>query len=751
VAKLDDEEQLLREAALQNARSILMARQRAEDELLRTREALRLSQERLTAALTAAGTGTFRWDPDRDLLEWDASVSRLLGHDDDGRLAQPLEALLAVVHPDDRDAVGDACRRCAADGARLDIEMRVTWPDGGVHWLDVKARVFADAANGARHMTGACADITRRKSAEAALRDETHTLELLNDAGQTLAATLDLREILQRVTDAATQLSGAQFGAFFYNTVGNDGEAYQLYTLSGAPWSAFEHLGQPRPTALFGPTFRGAAPIRIDDVQEDPRYGRWGPHHGMPPGHLPVCSYLAVAVMSRSGEVIGGLFFGHPERGVFTERAERLVAGLAAQAGIAIDNARLYEAAQRAAEERRLLLDSERAARTAAERASELKDIFLATLSHELRTPLTAILGWAQILRTGSRSEDDMRRGLEAIERNARVQTRLIDDLLDMSRITSGKLRLDIRRVQPIGFIEAALDTLRTAAEARGVRLEPVLDPAAGPIVGDPARLQQVLWNLLSNAIKFTPRGGTVQVTLARVESHVEIEVADTGRGVEPAFLPYLFDRFRQADSAITRTHGGLGLGLSIVKSLVELHGGTVWASSPGEHRGTTVTVMLPLPAVQPMQAQERQHPSAPEPHAVPFVPADLSGVRVLVIDDSPDARELVTRVLEDCRAEVLSCETADEAVRLVAEQRPDVLISDIGMPGVDGYELLRRVRALGAERGGRLPAIALTAFARPEDRTRALRAGFLIHVAKPVDPSDLVATVVGVVGRLDG
>jgi PAS domain S-box-containing protein len=404
--------------------------------------------------------------------------------------------------------------------------------------------------------------------------------------------------------------------------------------------------------------------------------------------------------------------------------------------------------AEKAAEDRKALLESERAARNDAERMSELKGEFLATLSHELRTPLNAIVGWAQILRTRPSDREQLAKGLETIERNARVQAQLIEDLLDMSRITSGKLRLDVQRLHPASVVEAAVETVRTAADAKGIRLEKVIDPSAGPISADPGRLQQVMWNLLSNAIKFTPRGGTVQVVLQCVDSHVELSVADTGSGVKPEFMPHLFERFRQGDTTTTRRHGGLGLGLSIVKSLVELHGGTVMALSPGDNQGTTITVHLPLTAVRPAD-DDRTHPAARRPEPTDFVSMELAGLTVLVVDDQPDARELILRVLEDCSARVLTAASADEALPLVESARPDVLISDIGMPVADGYELLRRVRELGPTRGGRVPAIALTAFARSEDRTRALRSGFMVHVSKPVDPSELVATVAAVAGRV--
>ncbi|HEX4793588.1 MAG TPA: ATP-binding protein [Humisphaera sp.] len=404
---------------------------------------------------------------------------------------------------------------------------------------------------------------------------------------------------------------------------------------------------------------------------------------------------------------------------------------------------------KRAEAEKTRLLASERIARSNAEHASRMKDEFLATLSHELRTPLNAILGWSQILQTSAREEADLERGLETIERNARAQTQLIEDLLDMSRIISGKLRLDIQRVETGDWIEAAIASVLPAAEAKGVRIEKVLDPLCGPVSGDPSRLQQVVWNLLSNAVRFTPRGGKIQVVLARVNSHIEISVADTGIGIKPEFLPFVFDRFRQADASTTRKHGGLGIGLAIVKQLVELHGGTVRANSPGEGHGATFIVSLPIAVVHPVaDDDDRFHPTFPVDSAGTALPADLSGVHVLVVDDEPDARELIRHVLEGHQAQVTTAASAHEALEFLETTKPDVLVSDIGMPEVDGYEFLRRVRALEQGTNGKIPALALTAFARSEDRTRALLAGYQVHVAKPVEHVELVATVAAVAGR---
>ena len=393
-------------------------------------------------------------------------------------------------------------------------------------------------------------------------------------------------------------------------------------------------------------------------------------------------------------------------------------------------------------EERERLLESERAAREEAERASRMKDEFLATVSHELRTPLNAILGWASLLNPES-DEATLKQGLAVIDRNSRLQTQLIEDLLDMSRIIAGKLRLDIGAADPIQFIESAMATVQPSADAKNIRLESALDPGAGPVNGDPSRLLQVVWNLLSNAIKFTPKGGSVRIVLLRVDSHVEIQVSDTGVGIDRDFLPYVFDRFRQYDASSTRRHGGIGLGLAIVKHLVELHGGSVTVQSPGVGQGATFTVALP---VAHRAVVERTEP-APEKDAVPHVGA-LAGVKVLVVDDEADARDLIKHILQASGASVETADSGQEALDTIGQVCPDVLVSDIGMPEIDGYELLRRVRRLDAAGGGRTPAVALTAFARTEDRTRALLSGFLVHVSKPVEPEELVATVASVAGR---
>jgi PAS domain S-box-containing protein len=388
-----------------------------------------------------------------------------------------------------------------------------------------------------------------------------------------------------------------------------------------------------------------------------------------------------------------------------------------------------------------------------AQEANRLKDEFLATLSHELRTPLTSILGWSRLLQMSNFDEAARTRALGTIERNAQAQSQLIDDLLDTSRIITGKLRLDVRPVDLASVVTAAAETARPAAEAKEISLQTIFEAQPSPISGDPDRLQQVVWNLLSNAIKFTPKGGRVEVSLKRVKSHVEITVADTGRGIAAEFLPHVFDRFRQADQTTTRTHGGLGLGLAIVRQLVELHGGSVHVESEGEGRGTSFTVSLPL---LPLRRQEEEEPAYDAARIHPAIqnsveldcPPELAGLRVLVVDDEPDTREVLAAVLNSCGAQVIQAATAAEAFEQIEHARADVLVTDIGMPEEDGYSLLARIRELPRERGGGIPAAALTAYARVEDGVRALSAGFQTHVTKPVEPAELITVVANLAGR---
>ncbi len=397
-----------------------------------------------------------------------------------------------------------------------------------------------------------------------------------------------------------------------------------------------------------------------------------------------------------------------------------------------------------AEQERARLLVLEQQARKQAEEANRTKDEFLATLSHELRTPLNAILGWVQVLRSGKLDPAAAVRALETIERNSRAQAQLIADLLDVSRIITGKLRLDFKPVDLRRIIDAALDSVRPAADAKGILLDISVAPLASPVLGDADRLQQVIWNLLSNSIKFTSRGGRVEVQLREADANAVIRVSDTGIGIRPDFLPYVFDRFRQAEGSITRTHGGLGLGLSIVRHLIELHGGTAEVASEGEGEGATFTVRLPLRA----ELAEDPLDSTAVTQSLFSKPDLLTGVRVVVVEDEADTRELLVMALQQCGAEVAAFGSAPEALAAFDRAVPDVLLSDIGMPVQDGYELIHTLRSREPGRGGNVPAVALTAYARAEDRLRALEAGFQTHLPKPVDPSELISTVARLAGR---
>ncbi|MEP6911810.1 MAG: ATP-binding protein [bacterium] len=424
-------------------------------------------------------------------------------------------------------------------------------------------------------------------------------------------------------------------------------------------------------------------------------------------------------------------------------RAERLAITAAGN----LRTARQTNAEGRALAEKLQVTRSElQQALISAEAATHAKDEFLAVVSHELRTPLNAILGWAGLLRAGKLDPSGVTQALETIERNAKSQAKLIEDLLDFSRIISGKLRLEVRPVELASVVETAIDVVRPAADAKGIRLQLVLDPKAGPVPGDADRLQQIMWNLLSNAIKFTPKGGRVQVRLGRINSHVEIAVSDSGQGISPDFLPFVFERFLQADNTTTRRHGGVGLGLAISRHLAELHGGTISAESAGEGQGTTFTLKLPLISVynsaSELQVTQEQRQTRNGPGEQFATLPRLDGLRVLVVDDESDARNLLTTVLSQSGAQVTAVATVTDALEKLKLIKPDLLLSDIEMPDEDGYSLIRKVRSLAKNQGGLTPAIALTAHARFSDRMRALSAGFQMHLPKPVEPVELVTVI---------
>ena len=680
-------------------------RKAAEDSLRQSEEDLRaLANSIPQLAWIASFDGTMSWYNQRWHDYTGTTAGQMAGEGwsiayDTEILPQMLQRWKAALHA----------------GTPFEMEFPIRGADGQYRWFLTRANPVRDRGGQLLRWFGTSTDVDQVKRAQEALRDETRVLELLNNTGATLAGTLDLPALLQETVNAATRISGARFGVFYYQ--GDD---------AGAQARAVNGISLRQANAIAAELRQGPA-ARQNDLLAAPD-GRTGAD--VPP---PLRSCLSLPVSSRSGQLLGHLLLGHPQAGMFSARSERIVSAIAAQAAVALDNTRLYAAATRAAEERKVLLDSEREARAEAERTNQLKDEFLATLSHELRTPLSAILGWAQVLRRGTRDQADLHRGLQSIERNARAQAQLIEDLLDMSRITSDKVQLDLQTLVPASVIASAIETLRPAADAKHITINCHVASDAGHIMGDPSRLQQVIWNLLSNALKFTPQGGQVDIGVQRAGGRLAITVSDNGIGIRKDFLPHVFDRFRQADASTTRKHGGLGLGLAIVKHLVEQHGGTVTASSAGEMQGASFTVRLPFSVPDT--------PARRPGNALAALP-DLRGVRVLLVDDEADARELTERILRDSHADVHATGSAAQALQLLAQVQPHVLVSDIGMPDVDGFDLLAHIRARAPDVLGSVPALALTAFARPQDRQRALDSGFQAWISKPLDPNELLAAV---------
>jgi PAS domain S-box-containing protein len=654
-----------------------------------------------------------------------------------------VESWKSVHTEDGLRRVMEAWPHAIRTGQPYEIEYPLRRRDGVFRWHLGRALPIKDEQGRIVRWYGTNTDIhvlkeveEGRQRVEAALASDKRVLEMI-------ATGSSLPEVLESIArDAEAQSSDGMLCSILVL----DEEGRRL--LHGAAPSLPEAYNQAIHGVAIGPSEGSCGtaafqrrPVFVTDIAQDPlweRYRNLALPHGLSACH-------STPIFNGQGVVLGtvAVYYRQPRQP--SARDNDLIRSAIHLAGIVLEKDRV---------DRRLhvSLEAEQAARGEAERASRMKDEFLATLSHELRTPLNAILGWTRILRLKPELPTDLVQGVDVIERNARAQATIIQDLLDMSAIVSGKVRLNMQPLDLEAVAQSAVDTVTPAAEAKQIHLACVVqDPGDTLVNGDGSRLQQVLWNLLSNAVKFTPREGRVEVGVKREGSSVEVQVSDTGAGIAPEFLPHVFDRFRQADASTTRRYGGLGLGLSIVKQIVELHGGTVRATSAGLNRGATFVVALPVavlrpeagPEAQPAQATPWRRADGPA-----LEPAEVAGVRVLVVDDDLDAREMVRRLLEERRAQVWTAASAEEALKVLLERRFDVLISDIGMPGEDGHALMRRVRALGPASGGDVPALALTAYARPEDRAHALRSGFQLHAVKPVDPSALFALVAGLARR---
>jgi PAS domain S-box-containing protein len=712
-------------------------RKQAEEASLRLAAIVRSSEEAIVGK-----------DLDGIITAWNPAAERLLGFTAREAVGRSIRMIVPADRQAEEDVVLSRLRRgetiehfetvrVRKDGTLIDVALTVSPikdADGRVIGAskiarDIGERIRAESER-ARLFT---AEQAARARAESAERRST----LLSESSAVLSSSLDAATTLR----AVSRLVVPRFADWCIidlvardNTLdrvavsaaGPDAETLLSELQQYAPdWTS----SQPSAEAL-----RSRTTIAIPEVTEETLVST-----ARDARHLAIMRRLrprsAIAVpMAARQRIIGAITLVRTTPDQAYDTADIAMAEeLARRAALAVDNATLYSEADQA--------------RAQAESANRAKDEFLAVLSHELRTPMSAVYGWARMLQMGQIDAATRPRALDAIVRNAHVQLQLIDDLLDVSRIISGKMRLDMRSVDIHRVLESALDAVRPAADAKGLGLQTLIDPSAGPLNGDPDRLQQVVWNLLMNAVKFTPKEGRIQLALQRVDSHLEIVVSDTGAGIRPELLPVIFDRFKQGESGSTRNQGGLGIGLALVRHLVELHGGSVTAESAGEGQGATFRVRLPLVAAVVPLKEDRPHPTAGQP-----VPAyqgpSLRGLRVLVVDDDPDALDLIATILRRAEAETRLCSSPPEALAALRSWKPHLLVSDIEMPGEDGYSLIRKVRELGGSDGGQIPAVALTAYGRPEDRVRSLSAGFSMHVAKPVDPVELGVIVANLAGR---
>jgi PAS domain S-box-containing protein len=674
----------------------LVARVEAQIQRKQFENELNAAEQRLQTALAAAKMFTWEWDPLTDKVNTSPTCVEVLGLRP-GKTLSTGDSGLALVHANDRDRHRAIVLAALERGESFRSEIRIIRPrDGRVAWVEVRGQALADKATGQKGMIGMSIDITDRKKAEAALARSEEQLALSVEAADlgTFCCPIPLGNII----------CNAKWKEHFWLTSDAEINLDRFYSIIHEKDRESTRLALEQ--ALFK---RQPYDIEYRTVAPDGQI-RW--------------------VRAR-----GRAYYnehGNPTR----------------LDGITLDVSDLKRAEHRLEE----TLAAERAARGEAERISRMKDEFLATLSHELRSPLTAILGWSQTLLRSPELFEDVQEGLQAIERNARAQAQMVEDLLDMSRIISGKVRLDLHQLVFSDVVAAAVQSVGPSAEIRGLRLRTVLDPNAGPVAGDANRLQQVVWNLLTNAIKFTSQGGQIHVILKRVNSHLELSVSDTGEGIAPEFLPHIFERFRQADGSTKRRHAGLGLGLSIVKQLVELHGGTVRAKSPGPGQGSTFIILIPVSIAKLTNTRsesDREYPRAHSNTPLFLEPRSLHNLTILVVEDDPDVRNLLQRILSDEGASAVAVASALEALELLPRIRPHLLVSDIGMPGNDGYDLIQEVRSLSPRDGGAIPAVALTAFARSEDRQRALLAGYQIHVSKPVEPAELIAVCASLAGRV--
>jgi len=693
----------------------------------RAEEALRETNQTLQALIQASPLAVMVLDPDGIVKLWNPAAERIFGWSEQEALGRYLPAIPEDKHEEFRANLKATLETRTITGI-AGMETRCQKKGGAPIQVSLWTAPLRDSRGQACAVMSIVADISERKREEEASG-------FLAEASAMLFSSLDYETTLTTLTRLIVPILADWC---IVDIVEEDGTFRRLAINHIDP--AKEELARklqrhypPDPSWPHGAPKvlrTGQSEFHPEILETELRATARDNEHASIIHELGIKSYMCVPLTAH-GHTLGAISFvlANSDRR-YNQKDLALAEDLARRAALAVDNARLYREAQE---------------------ANRMKDEFLATVSHELRTPLTSMLGWARMLRSGDLDEVTSARAVETIERNARSQARLIEDLLDVSRILMGKFRLNIRPVELLSIIDAAIDAVRPAADAKAIRLQSSLDPEAGPVSGDPTRLQQVVWNLLSNAVKFTPSGGRVEIRLERVDGDARITVTDTGAGINPEFLPYVFDRFRQADSTTTRAHSGLGLGLAIVRHLVELHGGTVQAYSKGESQGATFTVSLPI-IIDRSSAFNHHAPAFLADRTLPYENLlMLKGLRLMLVDDEVDTLDVLSTSLTRYGAQVKCCASADEALNELYRWKPDVLISDIGMPGEDGYMLISKVRRLEAERGGGIPAIALTAYAKDEDRARALSSGFQAYLTKPVEMSELATTIARLAGQGQG
>ena len=718
----------------------------------KTVEDLRLQEERYRILNQATNDVIWDWDLRTNLVAWNEALRTRHGYAAE-QIGADASWWAECIHPEDRGRVMQGIHAVIDGGESTWLsEYRFRRADGTYADILDRGYMMRDAAGKGYRMIGSMLDVSEKKEVE-------RSFALLARASTSFSSSLDLATTLKNI--AAAFLPDRADWCCVYLRQG-DGSATLAACAHVQPekedWvrTIVERLparaGQPYGYPYVLRTGRSQIIPEIDEAAQRALAGGDEELLGML-RDLRTVSSMTVP-LTVHGQLLGAMSVvsATPSRR-YTPADLRLAEEVGRRAAVAIENARLFEMAQ---EERRRV-----------EEANRAKDEFLAVVSHELRTPLNAVLGWSRMLLTTPLDDEKRARAVATIERNARSQAQLIEDLLDISRIITGKLRLSVGPVNITQVAEAAIEIVRPAADAKEIRLEARLDREAGPLTGDQERIQQIVWNFLSNAVKFTPRGGRVSLRLERVASACVLTVEDTGKGIAPEFLPFVFERFRQAETGTTRSQGGLGLGLSIARHLAELHGGAVEATSEGLGKGSTFVLRLPIAPLRAKALSARPLAGAGgaggaggeggegngEEAEGPFdglrCPPGIRGLRILVVDDEPDARDLLASMLGLCGAEVITAETAAEAFARLRVARPDVLVSDIGMPGEDGYALIEKVRALSPEQGGRTAAVALTAYARTEDRTRALLAGFHMHVPKPIEPAEFLMVLANVAGRV--